>query len=118
MDVAQQYRHASNDDDVSRMLALLAPDAEIVYPRRTLRGLDEIREAWSKQGDGPENLDVEVELESLVDAGDGRVVTQNRQIYRWKETGDLAYERRWHVEYVVRGAKIQRLAYTIIDGDA
>jgi uncharacterized protein (TIGR02246 family) len=116
MDVAQAYRDASEADDTAKMLDLLAEDAELVYPRRTLSGRDEIRAAWdASDPGGPENLDVELEVDPLKEVSDGRIVTGNRQIYRWKESGEVAYERKFAVEYEICDGKISRLSYNIVE---
>jgi ketosteroid isomerase-like protein len=116
MDVAQAYRDVSEADDTAKMLDLLAEDAELVYPRRTLRGRDEIRAAWdASDPGGPENLDVELEVDPLNEVSDGRIVTANRQIYRWKDSGEVAYERKFAVEYEIRDGKISRLSYNIVE---
>ncbi len=49
------------------------------------------------------------------DLGDGRVGATNHQVYRWKESGELAYERRARIEYVVRGGKIVRYEASVLD---
>jgi ketosteroid isomerase-like protein len=116
MDMAQAYRDASEADDTAKMLDLLAEDAELVYPRRTLRGRGEIRAAWdASDPGGPENLDVELEVDPLNEVSDGRIVTANRQIYRWKDSGEVAYERKFAVEYEIRDGKISRLSYNIVE---
>lgn len=63
---------------------------------RTLRGVDEVRKEliW---GFPPENLDAEVKLGELEDLGEGRVGCDVREVYRWKQTGEFAHERRRRV---------------------
>jgi hypothetical protein len=57
---------------------------------------------------GPENLDVEFDPGELEDLGDGHVSAVNTQVYRWKETGELAFERRARIEYTIRDGRIVR----------
>lgn len=64
--------------------------------------------------DGSEDLDVELEKGELEDLGDGRVTTWNRQVFRWKESGELAYERH-ATEYLIREGKIARYEITITE---
>jgi ketosteroid isomerase-like protein len=87
--------------------ALLAADVEWVAPQRTLKGLDELKEkhTW---GLPPEQFDVEFEDVDLSDLGDGRLVAQVREAYRWKETGERAHHRDRRIEVTIRSGKIAR----------
>src|SRR5207249_3022158 len=93
--------------DEESAIAVLAPDVEWVHPKGIMHGIDEVRDRWMSGGSpsGPENLDVELDPGELEDLGDGRVGATNHQVYRWKESGELAYERRARIEYVVRAAR-------------
>jgi uncharacterized protein (TIGR02246 family) len=104
-------------DDPEARAALLAPDVEwVVVSGKTLRGIDEVRNYYAGSGSGgPENLDVEFAPGDLEDLGDGRVSAVNHQVYRWKETGELAYERRARIEYTVRDGKIVRYEAKLLE---
>ena len=92
---------------------LLSPDVEWVTPKRTLRGIEEIREelTW---GSPPENLDLEFEAGDWVDLGDLRVACDVHQVYRWKETGEVSYERDRRIELTIRDRKIARYEMRIV----
>jgi ketosteroid isomerase-like protein len=89
--------------------ALFADDIEYTTPRRTLRGLSEVREKLSWGSSEKENLDVEFEEGEWQDLGDGRVTQRNRMIQRWKETGEVAVTMRIDVDLEIRDGKIARL---------
>lgn len=98
---------AAEGGDREAVYPLLSPDVEWVTPKRTLRGIDEIREelTW---GSPPENLDVEFEAGDWLDLGDLRVACDVHQVYRWKETGEVSYERDRRIELTIRDGKIAR----------
>jgi ketosteroid isomerase-like protein len=93
--------------DREPVYALLAEDVEWVVPMRTLHGIDEVRKEliW---GLPPEDLKVEIELGELEDLGEGRVVCNVREVYRWKQTGEFAHERFRRIELAIRNGKISR----------
>jgi hypothetical protein len=99
--------------DREPVYALLAQDVEWVVPMRTLHGIDEVREEliW---GFPPENLDAEVELGEMEDLGEGRVGCNVREVYRWKQTGEFAHERRRRVEVMIRNGKISRWEMRVV----
>ena len=114
--VVRGYREAAKRE-LETELSFFADDVEWVMPGRTLRGIEALREAWSRRGagTGPEELDVELEKGELEDHGDGRVTTWNHQVFRWKESGELAYERHATIEYLIRDGKIARYEATITE---
>jgi uncharacterized protein (TIGR02246 family) len=110
VEIVRRWREVLVDDDTEDAAALLAPDLEwVVVSGESLRGIDEVRKyyAGSSSG-GPENLDVEFDPGELEDLGDGHVSALNHQVYRWKETGELAYERQARIEYTIREGRIVR----------
>ncbi len=113
VEVVERYRDALARDDFEAAAALLADDVEVTTPKRTIRGLDEVRTSW-EDSQGYDHLDVELETAPLEDAGDGRVVSENRQIFHWRESGEYAYDRRLSVEYRVRDGKIELLRFAVI----
>ena len=104
---------AAESGDREAVFPLLAPDVEWVTPKRMLRGIDEIREelTW---GSPPEKLDLELEAGDWVDLGDGRVACEVHQVYRWKETGEVSYERDRRIELTIRDGKIGRYEMRIV----
>src|SRR5262245_10467124 len=115
--VARQFRTvleaAAKTGDWEAVYAFLAPDVEWVTPKRTLRGIDEMREQliW---GSPPEHLDLEFEVGDVVELDDGRIVVDVHQVYRLKETGDFAYERNRRIELTICDGKISRYEMRIV----
>src|SRR5262245_7667425 len=104
--------------DESGAISLLAPEVEFVQQGRTMRGIDEVRDGYMKSGRPPtdlENLDLDFDPGELEDLGEGRVGATNHQVFRWKESGELAYERRARIEYLIRDGKIVRYGATMLD---
>jgi ketosteroid isomerase-like protein len=93
--------------DHGALLELLAADVEWATPQRTLRGIDEVR-TWRIWGSSGESFDFEFGEPDWVDHGDGRVACDVRQVYRVKETGDFAYERRRRIELTIRNGMVSR----------
>lgn len=91
----------------------LATDVEWVTPKRTLQGIDQVREdlIW---GSPPDNLDLEFEVGEWVELGGGRVASEVRQIYRLKGSGDFAYERNRRIELTLRNGMIGRYEMRIV----
>jgi hypothetical protein len=110
-----------NAGDEPKALSVLAPDVEFVQPGRTMRGIDEVRSGYLKSGAQPrelENLDMDFDPGELEDLGDGHVGATNHQVFRWKESGELAYERRARIEYTIRHRKIVRFEATMLEDEA
>jgi ketosteroid isomerase-like protein len=109
--VAERFRvaleAAVRTDDREAVYALLAPDVEWVTPKRTLRGIDEMRRKWT-WGSSPESFDYEFEEGEWVDDGEGRLGCDVREIYRLKDSGDVAYARRRRVQLTIHRGKITR----------
>ena len=104
---------AAESGDREAVYPLLAPDVELVTPKRTLRGIDEIREelTW---GSPPENLDLEFQAGEWVDLDDRGVACDVHEIYRWKETGEVSYERDRRIELTIGDGKISRYEMRIV----
>ena len=111
VEVAERFRvaleAAVRTNDREAVYNLLAPDVEWVMPKRTLRGIDEMRREWT-WGSSPESFDYEFEEGDWVDDGDGRLGCDVREIYRLKETGDFAYARRRRIQVTISEGKITR----------
>ena len=110
VEIVRRWREVLVDDDTGAAAPLLAPDVEwVVVSGESLRGIDEVRKYYAGSGSGgPENLDVEFDPGELEDLGDGHVSALNHQVYRWKETGELAHERQARIEYTIRDGRIVR----------
>lgn len=111
MVIAGRFRaaleQAVRTGDHEAVLELLDRDVEWVTPQRTLRGVDEVR-TWRVWGSSGASFDFEFGEGEWVDHGDGRVVCDVHQVYRVKETGDFAYERKRRIELIIRNGLIRR----------
>lgn len=116
LETGRQFRTAveaaARTGEREAVFALLAPDVEWITPRRTLRGLDQVREelTWLRPS---ENLDLEFENGDWVDHGDGRVSCTVHQVYRLK-SGELAYERDRDIDLLVSEGKVSRYEMRIV----
>ncbi len=98
---------ASRTGDRDSIYELLAPDVEWLTPKRDVRGIDAARDelTWIRP---PDNLDIEFNEPELNDLGDGRIVSEVRETYRVKGSGDYAYERARRIELTIRDGKVAR----------
>jgi hypothetical protein len=103
----------ANTGERELLYPFLAADVEWVTPRRDLAGIDEVREelTWIT---APENFDLEFEATQMTDLGDGRIVTDVRELYRVRGTGDVAHSRDRRVELTIRDAKVVRYEMRIV----
>ena len=92
LEIARRFRialeAAAKSGDREALYPFLAADVEWVTAKRTLHGIDEVREEliW---GSPAENLDLEFEVGEWVELGDGRVVFDVHEVYRVKGDGRL-----------------------------
>jgi len=117
VEIVRRWREVLVDDDTEAAAPLLAPDVEwVVVSGESLRGIDEVRKYYAGSGSGePENLEVEFDPGELEDLGDGHVSALNHQVCRWKETGELASERRARIEYTIREGRIVRYEAKLLE---
>src|SRR5215468_6584341 len=88
----QALEGAVQSGDLEEVYPLLAQDVEWITPKRTLNGIDEVRDqlTWIS----PDNqFAIEFTDETWIDHGDGRLVGRAHEIYRLKDTGETGYER-------------------------
>lgn len=117
LEVAEQFlaalEAAAESGDREPVYPFLAPDVEWVTPKRTLRGIEEIQSEliW---GSPPENLDLEFEAGDWVDLGDLGVACDVHEVYRWKETAEVSYERDRRIELTIRDGKVARYEMRIV----
>jgi ketosteroid isomerase-like protein len=117
LEIATRFRialeAAAKSGDRDALYPFLAADVEWVTAKRTLHGIDEVREEliW---GSPDENLDLEFEKGDWVELGDGRLVSDVHQVYRVKATGDFAYERQRQIELTIRDSQISRYEMRIV----
>src|SRR5436189_5610268 len=93
--------------DLDAAEELLDPDVETVTPRGTLRGTEACRQVLQKvSGDEQFAMEqAEPEFEDI--AGD--VIARTHEIARWRETGEVAYERDFAVRLTLDDERIVRI---------
>lgn len=104
---------AAKTGDWDDVYPLLAPDVEWIMPKRTLNGLDEVRNnlTWAAP---PENFDIGFEVGDLEDIDGDRVAVDVRQVYRMKATGEFAYHRMRRIELALSGDLVHRYEMRIV----
>ena len=104
---ARQFIEAVVAHDFEAAEALLDPDVEIVTPRGSLRGIAACRQVLEKaSGDEQFAMDqAEPEFEEI----EGDVVARTHEVARWRETGEVAYERDFAVRLTLDGEWIVRI---------
>ncbi|HET7368674.1 MAG TPA: nuclear transport factor 2 family protein [Gaiella sp.] len=104
---ARRFVEAVVAHDLDAAEALLHPDVETVTPRDTFHGVDACRRVLGK-ATGDEQFTMEQstpELEEL----DGDVIARTRETARWRETGEVAYERDFAMRLTFDGERIVRI---------
>jgi ketosteroid isomerase-like protein len=86
---------------------LLDPDVETQTPRGTLRGVEACRQVLQKAS-GDEQFAME-HAEPEFEEIEGDVVARTHEIARWRETGDVAYERDFAVRLTLDDERIVRV---------
>jgi ketosteroid isomerase-like protein len=117
VEVAERFRivaeAAVQTGDLGRVYPLLDSDVEWVTPQRTLQGIDEVKQqlTWASVS---ETFDFEFSGEDWVDHGDGSLACRVHEVYRLKDTGEVAYQRDRVVELTIRDGKISRYEMRIV----
>lgn len=93
--------------DLDAAEELLDPDVETVTPRATLRGVPACRQVLEKAA-GDEQLAMEQAEPEFERVGDD-VIARTREIARWRETGELAYERDFALRLTLNNDRIVRI---------
>jgi ketosteroid isomerase-like protein len=88
---ARRFVEAVVARDFQAADALLDPDVETVTPRDTFRGVAACRQVLQK-ATGDEQFVME-QAEPEFEEIEGDVVARTRETARWRETGEVAYER-------------------------
>jgi len=72
---------AAETGDRERVIPFLSDEIEWVTPKRTLRGIDEIRTelTWLRP---PDNLEGDFETGEVRDLGNGRIAVDVHEVYR------------------------------------
>jgi ketosteroid isomerase-like protein len=93
--------------DLDAAEGLLDPDVETVTPRGSVRGVAACKQVLQKAG-GDEQFameQVEPEFEEL----EGDVIARTHEVARWRETGEVAYERDFAVRLTLDDERIVRV---------
>ena len=104
---ASEFVEAVVAHDLDDAEKFLDPDVETVTPRDSLRGIAACRQVLQKAGgDGQFAMEqAEPELEEI----DGDVIARTREIARWRETGEVAYEREFAVRLTLDDERVVRV---------
>jgi ketosteroid isomerase-like protein len=111
---ARQFVEALAAHDLEAATELLDRDVETVTPRGTLRGIAACRHVLRK-ATGDEQFTME-QAEPEFELIEGDVIARTREIARWRETGEVAYERDFAVRLTLDDEKITRIV--VLPGSA
>jgi hypothetical protein len=104
---AREFVEAVTAHDFEAAEAFLDPGVETVTPRGTLRGIASCRQVLQKAG-GDEQFTME-QAEPKFEDVEGDVLARTRETARWRETGDVAYERDFALRLTFDDEKIVRI---------
>jgi ketosteroid isomerase-like protein len=104
---ARQFLEAVAAHDLDAAQEFLDPDVETVTPRATLRGIPACRQVLNKAS-GDEQFSME-QAEPEFEEIEGDVIARTHEIARWRETGEVAYERDFALRLTLDDEKIVRI---------
>jgi ketosteroid isomerase-like protein len=104
---ARQFVEAVAAHDLEAAEDLLDPDVETVTPRATLRGIAACRQVLQKAS-GDEQFAME-QAEPEFEEIEGDVIARTHETARWRETGEVAYEREFALRLTVDDERIVRI---------
>jgi ketosteroid isomerase-like protein len=104
---ARRFIDAVLARDFDTMEKLLDPDVETVTPRDTFRGVAACRQVLRKAG-GDEQFTMEHPETELTEIDDD-VLARTHEVARWRETGEVAYEREVAVRLTFSDDRIVRV---------
>ena len=105
--LARAFIEAVTAGDLEAAEDLLDPDVETVTPRGTLRGITACRQVLQK-AIGDEQF-AKAQTEPEFEESEGDVLARTREIARWRETGEVAYERNFGLRLTLDDEKINRI---------
>ena len=103
----RQFVEAVVAHDFEAAEALLEADVETVTPRGTLRGIAACRQVLQKAS-GDEQFAME-QAEPEFEGIEGDVIARTHEVARWRETGEVAYERDFAVRLTLDDERIVRI---------
>jgi ketosteroid isomerase-like protein len=104
---ARQFVEAVTAHDLDAAEAFLDPDVETVTPRGSVRGIAACRQVLQKAG-GDDQFATE-QATPVLEEIEGDVVAHTREIARWRETGDVAFERDFALRLTLGDDRIVRI---------
>jgi ketosteroid isomerase-like protein len=104
---ARQFLQAVVVGDFEAAEELLDPDVETVTPRGTLRGIAACRQVLQKAS-GDEQFAME-QAEPEFEESAGEIIARTHEIARWRETGEVAYERDFAVRLTLDDERIVKV---------
>jgi ketosteroid isomerase-like protein len=110
VEIAKRYLEALHAEDYDTAYALLAPDVEVVSPRRTATGPDAVRARWRKAEYN--HLSSEVDRRAF-EQRNGLVHATTEMTWRWSESGEVAYRTRVEGDFTIRAGKIERIETSV-----
>lgn len=107
--VARRFAEALNAGDNDAAALLLAEDAELVYPGRTMHG----RAAWvaARKDQATPSGVTESVIDAVFNETDGSVEMSARLVQQWTESGEVAHEQPIRVRFDVNSGAISRLEF-------
>jgi len=105
--LARAFVEAVAARDLEAAEELLDPDVETVTPRGTLRGIAACRQVLQKASGGEQFAmeQAEPEFERI----EGDVIARTHEIARWRETGEVAYERDFALRLTLDDERVVRI---------
>jgi ketosteroid isomerase-like protein len=97
---------AAESGDLEDVYPLLDPDVHWMTPQRDLRGTDEVAALFSWYSPDEIRHEVEFDIQSVTDLGGGKIAADFQELYRTKQTGELAYTRDRQIVLTIREGKI------------
>jgi ketosteroid isomerase-like protein len=104
---ARRFVEAVAAHDLDAVEELLEFDVETVTPRGSLRGIAACRQVLQKAS-GNEQFAVEQAEPEFEESG-GDVIARTHEVARWRETGEVAYERDFAVRLTLEEDRIVRI---------
>jgi SnoaL-like domain len=113
--IAREFIEAVTAHDFDAAEEFLDHDVETVTPRGTLHGIAACRQVLDKAR-GDEQFATE-QAKPAFEEIEGDVIARTREVARWRETGEIAYERDFAVRLTLDGEKIVKVV-VMPGGDA
>ena len=108
LDRARAFIEAVIAHDLDAAEELLDPDVETVTPRGSVRGVAACRNVLQK-AIGDQQFTKE-QSQPRFEEVEGDVVARTREVARWRESGEVAYERDFALRLTLSDERIVRIA--------